>query len=51
MNKIETQQKDGNNLIVENDIKNTNENNPILSNNNNVSKLIKDDYFISKMIS
>ena len=26
MNKIETQQKDGNNLIVENDIKNTNEN-------------------------
>ena len=48
MNKIETQQKDGNNLIVENDIKNTNENNPILSNNNNVSKLIKDELLYFK---
>ena len=49
MNKIETQQKDGNNLIVDNhDIKNTNENNPILSNSNMVSKLIKDELLYFK---
>ena len=49
MNKIETQQKDGNNIISDNnDIINTNENNQILSNNNMVSKLIKDELLYFK---
>ena len=49
MNKIETQQKDGNNIISDNnDIINTNENNQILSNYNMVSKLIKDELLYFK---
>ena len=47
MNKIETQQKDGNNIISDNN-ENTSENNPILSNNNMVSKLIKDELLYFK---